>query len=106
MVGEPQPVEVNGELDVVAQALVAQALVAAGTEVTAVIEAKTRLRPADVRRYAANLGSLRSVAGVTGRYIPYVYGTLVYSEVDEAAREAGIVVLEPEGERVEGTVRS
>ncbi|MHB8296031.1 MAG: hypothetical protein ACYDH5_15720 [Acidimicrobiales bacterium] len=101
IVGEPQPVEVNGELDVVAHALDGD-----GAEVTAVIEAKTRLRPADVRRFAANLGSLLSALGVTGTHIPYVYGLLVYSGVDDAAREAGIGVLEPEGERVQGAVRN
>ncbi|MHB8293888.1 MAG: hypothetical protein ACYDH5_04550 [Acidimicrobiales bacterium] len=101
MLEDPRPIEVDGELDVVARALDGD-----GTEVTAVIEAKTRLRPADVRRFAANIGSLLSAGGVTGRYIPYVYGLLVYSGVDDAAREARIGVLEPEGERVEGAVRS
>ncbi|MHB8295933.1 MAG: hypothetical protein ACYDH5_15210 [Acidimicrobiales bacterium] len=100
MLEDPRPMEVNGELDVVARALDGD-----GAEVAAVIEAKTRLRPADVRRFAANIGSLLLAGGVTGRYIPYVYGLLVYSGVDDAAREARVGVLEPEGERVEGDVR-
>jgi exonuclease VII small subunit len=99
--GIPQPVQVNGEIDVLAHASSPQ-----GEEVPVLVEAKTRLRPADVRRFAAGLDGLAAAAGITGSYLSYVYGLRVYTGVDEAARELGLGLLCPDGELVEPLPRS
>ncbi len=99
--GIPQPVQVNGEIDVLAHASSPQ-----GEDVPVLVEAKTRLRPADVRRFAAGLDGLAAAAGITGSYLSYVYGLRVYTGVDEAARELGLGLLCPDGELVEPLPRS
>ncbi|MHB1772320.1 MAG: hypothetical protein ACYCST_11355 [Acidimicrobiales bacterium] len=99
--GIPEPVEVNGEIDVLGRATTAE-----GTDVAVLVEAKTRLRPADVRRFGAGLDRLVAAAGIEGSYVPYVYGLRVYTGVEETAGELGLGVLCPDGERVPGTLRS
>ena len=99
--GAPQPLEVNGEIDVFVRATSAE-----GEEVGVLVEAKTRLRPADVRRFAPGLDHLLAEAGIDGVYLAYVYGLRVYTGAEVAATELGIGVLCPDGERVPGTLRS
>ncbi|MHB1711231.1 MAG: hypothetical protein ACYCV7_07490 [Acidimicrobiales bacterium] len=99
--GSPQPVEVNGEIDVLGRATTAE-----GADVGLFVEAKTRLRPADVRRFAAGLDALAAESGIEGAYVPYVYGLRVYTGVAEAATELGLGVLCPDGERVPGSLRA
>ncbi len=99
--GVPEPVAVNGEIDVLGRATTAE-----GKDVAVLVEAKTRLRPADVRRFAAGLDRLVSAAGIVGSYMPYVYGLRVYTGVDETSRDLGLGVLCPDGERVPGALRS
>ncbi len=99
--GIPEPVEVNGEIDVLGRATTAE-----GEDVAVLVEAKTRLRPADVRRFAAGLDRLVAAAGIEGSYVPYVYGLRVYTGVEETSRDLGLGVLCPDGERVPGALRS
>lgn len=99
--GTPQPWEDGGEIDVLGEATTDE-----GRRVSLLVEAKTRLRPADVRRFAGRIGSLVSGAGIEGDYIAYVYGLRVYTGVDETAASLGLGVLCPDGERVAGTVRT
>ncbi len=99
--GIPEPVEVNGEIDVLGRATTAE-----GEDVAVLVEAKTRLRPADVRRFAAGLDRLVAAAGIVGNYVPYVYGLRVYTGVEETSRDLGLGVLCPDGERVPGALRS
>ncbi len=99
--GRPEPVEANGEIDMLVQARTDQ-----GAEVSVLVEAKTRLRPADVRRFAAVLEQLVAMIGIRGDYLPYVYGLRVYTGVEETASELGLGVLSPDGERVGGLLRS
>jgi len=93
--GEPEAVGLDGEIDVVARGTETT-----GAPITALVEAKTRLRPADVRRFAASYRSLVARLGVEGAHVGYVYGFRVYSGSDEAARQVGLGVLSPDGERV------
>ena len=99
--GIPEPVEVNGEIDVLGRATTAE-----GEDVAVLVEAKTRLRPADVRRFAAGLDRLVAATGIVGNYVPYVYGLRVYTGVEETSRDLGLGVLCPDGERVPGALRS
>ncbi len=99
--GLPQPLVVNGEIDVFVRATDAE-----GTEVGVLVEAKTRLRPADVRRFAGALDRLLDEAGIGGRYVAFAYGLRVYTGAEQAATELGIGLLCPDGERVPGTLRS
>ncbi|MDA8399263.1 MAG: hypothetical protein M0008_04315 [Actinomycetota bacterium] len=100
MRGEPEPLEVNGEIDVFVDTYDSE-----GASVAALVEAKTRLRPADVRRFAGTLDVLLATAGITGAFIPYVYGLRVYDGVVDAAKELKLGVLCPDGERLPGAVR-
>ena len=99
--GRPQPLEVNGEIDVFVRATDAD-----GADVGVLVEAKTRLRPADVRRFAAALDHLLGEAAIDGFCVAYTYGLRVYTGAEEAATELGIGILCPDGERVPGTLRS
>ncbi|MHB2022668.1 MAG: hypothetical protein ACYCO3_04955 [Mycobacteriales bacterium] len=90
----PAPIEVDGEIDVVAT-------LADGKRTFRILaEAKTRLRVADVTRFAAALPTLAAAVGVHGPYLAYVYGLRVYPGVDAAASKAGLGVLDSRGERV------
>ena len=91
---EPTSAQVNGEIDVLARVEDPD-----GNGATVIIEAKTRLRPADVRRFAANLDGLLADAQVAERCFAYVYGLRVYDGSVDAARELGLGILCPDGER-------
>lgn len=97
----PHAVEVDGELDVLALAHDGE-----GRPVTVLAEAKVRLRPADVRRFAGSLPGLLRAAGISGDHLGYVYGLRVYSGSEAAARELGLGVLSYDGERVEPLLRT
>ncbi|MGH9075752.1 MAG: hypothetical protein ACRDZQ_16785, partial [Acidimicrobiales bacterium] len=100
LVRDPEPVEVNGELDVVA--------VARGDpagDLGILVESKVRLRPQDVRRFAANCDRQAADAGLARPLLAYVYGLRVYGGVPEAAQELGIGVLDFRGERVPAPTR-
>ncbi len=98
---EPTPTQVNGEIDVLARVKDPD-----GNGATVIIEAKTRLRPADVRRFAANLDGLLADAQVAERCFAYVYGLRVYDGSVDAARELGLGVLCPDGERAPAVERT
>ena len=92
---EPEAVEIDGEIDVMARATDP-----AGAPLVALVEAKTRLRPADVRRFAASYPSLVARLGIADAHVGYVYGLRVYNGSVDAARESGLGVLSPDGERL------
>ncbi|MHB8264245.1 MAG: hypothetical protein ACYDGY_10990 [Acidimicrobiales bacterium] len=92
---EPAPIDINGEVDVVATASAPD-----GEDVSVLIEAKTRLRVDDVRRFAGKFSALGDAAGLTGKRLGYVYGLVVYPGVDDASRKAGLGVISHNGERV------
>ena len=92
---DPEAAEVNGEIDVVAAGTDST-----GARITALVEAKTRLRPADVRRFAASYPGLVARLGIQGAHVGYVYGFRVYSGSEDAARQTGLGVLCPDGERL------
>ncbi len=98
---EPTPTQVNGEIDVLARVKDPD-----GNGATVIIEAKTRLRPADVRRFAANLDGLLADAQVAERCFAYVYGLRIYDGSVDAARELGLGVLCPDGERTPAVERT
>ena len=98
---EPTSAQVNGEIDVLARVKDPD-----GNGATVIIEAKTRLRPADVRRFAANLDGLLADAQVAERCFAYVYGLRVYDGSVDAARELGLGVLCPDGERAPAVERT
>ena len=98
---EPTSAQVNGEIDVLARVEDPD-----GNGATVIIEAKTRLRPADVRRFAANLDGLLADAQVAERCFAYVYGLRVYDGSVDAARELGLGVLCPDGERAPAVERT
>ena len=98
---EPTSAQVNGEIDVLARVEDSD-----GNGATVIIEAKTRLRPADVRRFAANLDGLLADAQVAERCFAYVYGLRVYDGSVDAARELGLGVLCPDGERAPAVERA
>jgi hypothetical protein len=91
----PAAVQLDGELDVLARAEDDE-----GRPVTVLAEAKVRLRPADVRRFAGALGHLLQEAGASGDYVGYVYGLRLYPGSVDAAREAGLGVLHWSGEKL------
>ena len=97
----PDSLEANGEIDVFARARDPR-----GHLVAVVVEAKTRLRPADVRRFAAALPGLIEAIGGVEDYVAYAYGLRVYTGSNEAAEESGIGVLSSDGERVGVEVRA
>ncbi len=92
---DPHGVAFNGELDVLATAVEDS-----GTTLSVLVEAKVRLRPADVRKFAVAYPSLVERLGLRGDHVGYVYGLRVYAGAEEAAREVGLGVLCPDGERL------
>ena len=98
---EPTSAQVNGEIDVLARVEDSD-----GNGATVIIEAKTRLRPADVRRFAANLDGLLADAQVAERCFAYVYGLRIYDGAVDTARELGLGVLCPDGERAPAIERA
>ncbi len=102
---DPYALAVDGEVDVVAPVEDAE-----GRQLWALVEAKLRLRRREILEWnrrlqdAAFLERLRA-EGVEGPYVAYAFGTNVYSEADAAARELGIGILDPRGERVEPKVQ-
>ncbi len=92
---DPHGVAFNGEMDVLATAVEDS-----GTTLSVLVEAKVRLRPADVRKFAVAYPSLVERLGLRGDHVGYVYGLRVYAGAEEAAREVGLGVLCPDGERL------
>ncbi|MCL4446527.1 MAG: hypothetical protein M1134_06650 [Actinobacteria bacterium] len=97
LIDGPDPLEVEGgEIDVVGRARDGK-----GLEIGLLVEAKVRIRPADVLRFNTSLnGRLLRDSGVPGDYFAWIYAMRVYRGVDEAARELGLGVLDSRGERV------
>jgi hypothetical protein len=98
ILGEPQPISLDGEVDVV---LPVEA--PGGRRMWAVAEAKVRLRRGDVFRLASRLADpgwqeAMAKAGVLPPYIPYAYGLRVYPDAVRAGEETGIGVLSSRGE--------
>jgi multidrug efflux pump subunit AcrA (membrane-fusion protein) len=91
----PAAAQLDGELDVLATAEDVD-----GKPFTVIAEAKVRLRPADVRRFAGALPQLLREAGASGEYLGYVYGLRLYPGATEAASEAGLGVLHWSGEKL------
>ncbi len=87
--GEPMTVDLGeSEVDVLASAEDGN-----GQTVTFVVEAKVRLRPADVRRFHTSLAGLVSRLGLTGTILPYCYGMRIYDRADALAEDLGIGLL-------------
>lgn len=100
---DPHGVAFNGALDVLANEeldVLATAVEDSGTTLSVLVEAKVRLRPADVRKFAVAYPSLVERLGLRGDHVGYVYGLRVYAGAEEAAREVGLGVLCPDGERL------
>ena len=98
LLAAPAPAQVNGEADVVMRARDAR-----GEEVAIVCEAKARLRPRDVERFAESLPGIVDGLGLTGTVFGYFYGLVLYAGVEEAAEARGLYVIDFRGER--GTLR-
>jgi len=76
-----------------------------GERVTVLAEVKARARLKSLRRWSGRLRNpaflqLLADAGVVKPFLPYFIGLRVYQVVDDAARDLGIGVLDPNGERV------
>ena len=100
-VGPPYPVEVDGEIDV---AMLLES--PEGTHIWALIEVKARLRKGDVERWSKRLHDLDFLYRLAGvriepPYLPYAFALRVYPDAEDLAREMGIGVLDPRGERAE-----
>jgi uncharacterized protein YoxC len=98
ILGEPQPISLDGEVDVVLPVQSTD-----GRELWVVAEAKVRLRRADVFHLAAHLADaqwreLMQRAGVAPPYIPYAYGLRVYPDAVSAGEATGIGILSSRGE--------
>ena len=72
-------------------------------EVVVLAEAKSRLQGKYVERWADRVGDpawrKRFLhPGFNGKVLPYMYGTLIYSDVDKQAKKRGIGVIKYNGE--------
>jgi hypothetical protein len=97
----PAAAQLDGELDVLARTEDPQ-----GRPVTVLAEAKVRLRPAEVRRFAGLVPRLLQEAGDVSEYLAYVYGLRLYQGSVATAEELGLGVLSPDGEKVAPQRRS
>ena len=96
----PYALAVNGEVDVVVQAETPE-----GERVCVLVDVKARARLKELRRWSSRLRDEAfqqrlADAGLTKPFLPYFFGLRVYQIVDAEARELGIGVLDPDGERV------
>jgi len=97
---EPRTVDLDGEVDVLAQAEDP-----AGRPVWVVVEAKVRLRRREVLAWVRRLGeaSFREALqeeGVRGPVLAYAYGIRVYRDAEEVAQAEGVGLLDGRGERL------
>ena len=74
-------------------------------EIVILVEAKSRLQKKYVDRWANRVGDKDwrekfLYPGFNGKVLPYIYGTLIYSGVNERAKERGIGVITYNGERL------
>ncbi|MBI2323275.1 MAG: hypothetical protein HYU88_14550, partial [Chloroflexi bacterium] len=98
--GEPFPLRMDGDADVVALAVAPN-----GERVWVVVEAKTRLSQRAVEDWAKRMRStgfrarLRG-AGVPGPYLTYAFGLRVDPGAVKAAERLGVGLLSSRGERV------
>ena len=72
-------------------------------EVVVLAEAKSRLQGKYVERWADRVGDPAwrkrfLYPGFNGKVLPYMYGTLIYSDVDKQAKKRGIGVIKYNGE--------
>ena len=72
-------------------------------EVVVLAEAKSRLQEKYVERWADSVGDPAwrkrfLYPGFNGKVLPYMYGTLIYSDVDKQAKKRGIGVIKYNGE--------
>jgi len=89
LVATPQPVDLgDDEVDVVGTAEDPN-----GKTVTFIVEAKVRLRPADVERFHASLPTRIARLGVSGTILPYCYGMRLYAGTNEVAENLGVGLL-------------
>ncbi len=89
LLGTPQAVDLgDDEVDVVGTAEDSD-----GSSVTFVVEAKVRLRPADVERFFASLPARVDRLGLSGTILPYCYGMRLYAGANEAAEDLGVGLL-------------
>jgi len=100
LLGPPYALALNGEVDVIARVETPE-----GKQVWVLVEAKTRARLRELRRWAEQLRDRDFLqrlaeAGIDKPYLPYLFGLRVYQIVDEEASKLGIGVLDPDGERV------
>ncbi len=98
ILGEPQPISLDGEVDVVLPVQSPD-----GRDLWVVAEAKVRLRRGDVFHLATQLADAQwrermQRAGIVPPYLPYAYGMGVYPDAVTAAETTGIGVLSPRGE--------
>jgi len=96
----PYALAINGEVDIVIKAETPD-----GESVSVLVEAKTRARLKELRRWHSRLQDQAFQqqlvdAGVKKPFLPYFFGLRVYQTVDTEARKLGIGVLDPDGERV------
>ncbi len=106
LLGPARPLEIDGEIDV---ALPVEN--PAGEQLWAVVEAKARVREKEVERWSRRFKSARFLrrlnqAGVTGPYLPYIFGLRIYPNVLPMAEEAGVGILDFRGEQAEALVVS
>ncbi len=100
----PYALAINGEVDIVLKVETPE-----GEPVSVLVEAKTRARLKELRRWHNRLqdqGFQQQLvdAGVAKPFMPYFFGLRVYQTVDTEARNLGIGVADPDGERVAPTL--
>ncbi len=100
----PYALAINGEVDIVLKVETPE-----GEPVSVLVEAKTRARLKELRRWHNRLQDQDFQqqlvdAGVEKPFMPYFFGLRVYQTVDTEARNLGIGVADPDGERVPPTL--
>ncbi len=100
----PYALAINGEVDIVLKVETPE-----GEPVSVLVEAKTRARLKELRRWHNRLQDQNFQqqlvdAGVEKPFMPYFFGLRVYQTVDTEARNLGIGVADPDGERVPPTL--
>ena len=85
----PQAIDLgDDEIDVVGIAEDAD-----GNKFTFIVEAKVRLRAADVERFYNSLSTRIARLGVSGTVLPYCYGMRLYAGSTEMAENLGVGLL-------------
>ncbi|MHB8262733.1 MAG: hypothetical protein ACYDGY_03150 [Acidimicrobiales bacterium] len=99
IIKEPAPIDINinGTFEIDVMAVVRDV---DRKDFALLCEAKTRLRPTDVRRFKTTVNKLPQNADIPSDHLYYMYGLSVYPGTREVAEEMGFGLLSPRGELV------